>query len=204
MYITCLFDILHTSFHIICIYVRSMSSSKPCFSLTFSPGDYRFAAFQGRWRLDFGESCLPDYGYFHRENENWMNWMDLEVQDFQTTDVLVILGASMVLLEISGDDPLNLPFALFVKRFSVGAEEWRERLGPIGFSGLGLSDRPSWRFSDCLLAEFESFFPLVVCFHVGHWDNLFFFKMFPLYIQIYRRTEIHHIHDIYIYMKYTW
>jgi|Cyp2metagenome_2_1107375.scaffolds.fasta_scaffold351299_1 hypothetical protein len=49
--------------------------------------------------------------------------MDLEVQDFQTTDVLVILGASMVLLEISGDDPLNLPFALFVKRFSVGAEE---------------------------------------------------------------------------------
>ena len=43
--------------------------------------------------------------------------MDLEVQDFQTTDVLVILGASMVLLEISGDDPLNLPFALFVKCF---------------------------------------------------------------------------------------
>ena len=146
--------------------------------------------------------------------------MDLEVQDFQTTDVLVILWASMVLLEISGDDPLNLPFALFVKRFSVGAEEWRERLGPIGFSGLGLSDRPSWRFSDCLLAEFESFFPLVVCFHVGHWDNLFFFKcsrsiskyidaqryiIYMIYIYIH---EIYLINDIYMiytrYMIYAW
>ena len=60
--------------------------------------------------------------------------MDLELHDFQTTYFLPILGlpwSAMVqsfatcedVLLISGDDPLNLPFALFVKRFSVGAED---------------------------------------------------------------------------------
>jgi hypothetical protein len=43
---------------------------------------------------------------------------------------------------------------------------------------------------------------LLSCWPLGQ----LFFLMFPVYIQIYRRTEIHHIHDIYIYihMKDTW
>ena len=77
---TCLFDILHTSIHIICIYVRSMSSSKPCFSLTFSPGDYRFAAFQGRWRLDFGGE-LPAWLWLF----SWGKWELDELNGFGGT-----------------------------------------------------------------------------------------------------------------------